>query len=108
MKRDHIRHIHVPTGLITATPGTTRGTRQGVNPGRRKNGARAMATEKNAHHGSRRLYSALEAATLLGVGRTYMFHLIATRQIESVKIGKLRKVPSDALDEYIDRLRAEQ
>ncbi len=68
----------------------------------------AMATEKNAYHGSRRLYSALEAASMLGVGRTYMFHLIATGQIESVKIGKLRKIPSDALEEYIDRLRAEQ
>jgi excisionase family DNA binding protein len=53
-----------------------------------------MATDKNAHHGSRRLYSALEAASLLGIGRTYMFHLIATGQIDSVKIGKLRKVPA--------------
>jgi len=67
-----------------------------------------MATEKNSHHDSRRLYSALEAASLLGIGRTYMFHLIATGQIESVKIGNLRKVPSDALEEYIDRLRSEQ
>jgi excisionase family DNA binding protein len=69
-----------------------------------------MATNKNAPHVElgRRLYSATEAARLLGVGRTYMFHLIATGQIESVKIGKLRKIPSDALDEYIDRLRAEQ
>ena len=49
-----------------------------------------------------------EAARLLGVGRTYMFHLSATGQVESVKIGKLRKIPSDALDEYIDRLRSEQ
>jgi excisionase family DNA binding protein len=37
-----------------------------------------------------------------------MFHLIATGQIESVKIGKLRKIPAAALDEYVDRLRSEQ
>jgi excisionase family DNA binding protein len=75
-----------------------------------EDGVQGMATKKNAHHadGSRRLYSALEAARLLGVGRTYMFHLIATGQVESVEIGKLRKIPSEALDEYIDRLRAEQ
>jgi excisionase family DNA binding protein len=69
-----------------------------------------MATEKKTTRsdGSRRLYSAVEAARLLGVGRTFMFHLIATGRIESVKIGKLRKIPAAALDEYVDRLRAEQ
>jgi excisionase family DNA binding protein len=73
-------------------------------------GANAMTAERNAPRSddSRRLHSVPEAARLLGVGRTYMFRLIATGHIESVKIGKLRKIPNDALDEYIDRLRAEQ
>jgi excisionase family DNA binding protein len=59
-----------------------------------------MATEKNTtrRDGSRRLYSAGEAARPLGVRRTFMFHLIATGQIESVKIGKLREIPAAALD----------
>lgn len=57
---------------------------------------------------SRLLYSVEEAADLLGIGRTFMFHLLATGEIDSFKIGKRRKVPRDALDGYIERLRAEQ
>jgi excisionase family DNA binding protein len=55
--------------------------------------------------GSRLLYSVPEAARLLGVGRTYMFRLIAAGEIESIKVGKLRKIPRDALGRYIDRQR---
>ena len=57
---------------------------------------------------SRPLYSVEEAADLLGIGRTFMFHLLATGEIDSFKIGKRRKVPRDALDGYIERLRSEQ
>jgi excisionase family DNA binding protein len=49
------------------------------------------------------LYSAEEAARLLGIGRTLMFHLLATGQIESIKIGRLRKIPHDALIDFIKR-----
>ena len=58
--------------------------------------------------GSRLLYSVAEAASLLGVGRTYMFRLIATGQVESIKVGKLRKIPHDALGRYIDQQRPGQ
>jgi excisionase family DNA binding protein len=54
------------------------------------------------------LYSVEDAAQLLGIGRTFMFHLVATGEICSVKIGKRRKIPRDALDDYVDRLRSEQ
>jgi excisionase family DNA binding protein len=53
-------------------------------------------------------YSVEEAAALLGIGRTFMFHLVATGEIDSFKIGKHRKIHRDALAEYIDRLRSEQ
>ena len=56
----------------------------------------------------RLLYSVDEAAELLGIGRTFMFHLVATGEIDSFKIGKRRKIPRDALDSYIQRLRSEQ
>lgn len=56
---------------------------------------------------SRLLYSVEEAANLLGIGRTFMFRLVVTGEVDSVKIGKLRRIPHDALDRYIDRLRAE-
>jgi excisionase family DNA binding protein len=56
----------------------------------------------------RLLYSVEDAADLLGIGRTFMFHLLATGEIDSFKIGKRRKIPRDALDGYIERLRLEQ
>jgi excisionase family DNA binding protein len=56
----------------------------------------------------RLLYSVEEAADLLGIGRTFMFHLVATGEIDSFKIGKRRKIPRDALDSFIERLRSEQ
>lgn len=56
----------------------------------------------------RLLYSAEEAADLLGIGRTFMFALLASGEISSLKIGKRRKVTRDALDEFILRLQSEQ
>lgn len=54
------------------------------------------------------LYSVEEAAAILGIGRTFMFHLVGTGEIESCKIGKLRKITSAAIHEYIARLTHEQ
>ena len=54
------------------------------------------------------LYSVEEAADMLGIGRTYMFHLLATGEISSLKIGRCRKIPSDALESYVRRIQAEQ
>jgi excisionase family DNA binding protein len=52
------------------------------------------------------LHSPEETAEMLGVGRSQVFELIARHEIESFKIGRLRKVPRDAIDTYIKRLRA--
>jgi excisionase family DNA binding protein len=52
------------------------------------------------------LCSPREAAELLGVGRTQMAEMIGRCEIESVKIGRLRKIPREALTVYVDRLRA--
>jgi excisionase family DNA binding protein len=56
----------------------------------------------------RLLYSVEEAAELLGIGRTFMFHLVASGEIESFKIGNRRKIHREAIDAYVNRLRAEQ
>jgi excisionase family DNA binding protein len=45
------------------------------------------------------------AAESLGIGRTLMYALIRAGAVESVRIGRLRRVPADALVEYIARLR---
>jgi len=62
--------------------------------------------EGPASAASRLLYSVEEAADLLGIGRTYMFHLLRTGEIDSLKIGKRWMVPGDALDNYIEHLRS--
>lgn len=49
-----------------------------------------------------------EAARELGIGRTRMFDLIKARSVDSVKVGRARRVPAAALTEYVEKLRAEQ
>ena len=46
-----------------------------------------------------------EAAECLGIGRTLMYALITTGEVESVHIGRLRRVPADALERYVSTLR---
>ncbi len=48
------------------------------------------------------------AAERLEVGRTKVFELMATGQLESVKIGRARRIPADALRVYVQRLRARE
>jgi excisionase family DNA binding protein len=47
-----------------------------------------------------------EAADSLGIGRSFMYALVQAGEIESVRIGRLHRIPVAALDGYIDRLRA--
>ncbi|QMU74606.1 helix-turn-helix domain-containing protein [Streptacidiphilus sp. PB12-B1b] len=42
-----------------------------------------------------------EAARRLGVGRTTMYALVASGEIPSVTIGRLRRVPAEALKAYM-------
>jgi excisionase family DNA binding protein len=49
-----------------------------------------------------------EAAECLGIGRTLMYSLVTAGEVESVRIGRLRRVPIDALDRYVAGLRANQ
>jgi excisionase family DNA binding protein len=46
-----------------------------------------------------------EAALRLGIGRTSMYRLVMTGEVESVQIGGLRRIPAPCIEEYIDRLR---
>ncbi|WP_225793619.1 excisionase family DNA-binding protein [Streptomyces aculeolatus] len=47
-----------------------------------------------------------EAARRLGIGRTVCYRLISAGELESVTVGRLRRVPADAIPEYVARLRA--
>ena len=46
-----------------------------------------------------------QAAQRLGIGRTLMYALVTSGEIESVTIGRLRRIPAECLTEYVDRLR---
>jgi len=52
------------------------------------------------------LLSVVEAAQRLGVGRTLMYQLLGSGQIESVHVGRLHKVPADALTAFVERRRS--
>lgn len=46
-----------------------------------------------------------QAAHRLGIGRTLMYALVTSGEIESVTIGRLRRIPSECITEYVTRLR---
>ncbi len=53
------------------------------------------------------LYKPEAAAAQLGIGRSKMFQLMAEGLIETVQIGRSRRVPAAALENYVARLREE-
>lgn len=54
----------------------------------------------------RLLLTVEEAADRLGVGRSTMYGLLRDGEVESVQIGRLRRVPADALPDFLARLRS--
>jgi excisionase family DNA binding protein len=47
-----------------------------------------------------------EAAHRLGLGRTLVYRLISSGELESVTVGRLRRVPAECLAEYVAALRS--
>ena len=47
----------------------------------------------------------VEAARRLRLGRTLVYQLISSGELESVKVGRLRRVPAECLPEYVATLR---
>ena len=54
----------------------------------------------------RRLLKIEEVAERLSLGRTKTYDLVISGELPSVRIGRSRRVPVDALEEFIQRLRA--
>jgi excisionase family DNA binding protein len=46
-----------------------------------------------------------EAAQRLRLGRTLVYRLISSGELESVTVGRLRRVPAECLAEYVAALR---
>ncbi|MGI8309430.1 helix-turn-helix domain-containing protein [Saccharopolyspora hattusasensis] len=49
-----------------------------------------------------------QAAERLGLGRTTVYQLIANGDLGSVRIGRLRRIPADAIDAYVKHLMQQQ
>ncbi|MFF0431856.1 excisionase family DNA-binding protein [Streptomyces sp. NPDC004327] len=47
-----------------------------------------------------------EAARRLRIGRTLCFRLVGSGELESVVVGRLRRVPPAAVHDYVTRFRA--
>lgn len=56
------------------------------------------------HH----LYSVPEAAVQLSVGRSMVYELLKSGELERVKIGRRSLVLASSIESYINRLRSEQ
>ncbi|MEU9576226.1 excisionase family DNA-binding protein [Streptomyces chilikensis] len=57
---------------------------------------------------SQLLYTVDQAAAQLGIGRTTFYELVGEGAIRTVQIRSARRVPADALAEYVTRLDREQ
>lgn len=56
----------------------------------------------------RELITVAEAALRLGLGRSFTYKLVMEGQIRSIKLGRARRVPVTALEEFVAaRLREE-
>ncbi|GAA3804066.1 helix-turn-helix domain-containing protein [Cellulomonas soli] len=51
---------------------------------------------------------ATSAAQRLSIGRSLLYELMASGAIESVHIGRLRRIPVDCLSDFVDRRRREE
>ncbi|RVX45448.1 excisionase family DNA binding protein [Nonomuraea polychroma] len=50
------------------------------------------------------LVTAAEASEMLGLGRTKVYELIAAGELRSVKIGRSRRVPVQALTAFVSAM----
>lgn len=54
------------------------------------------------------LMTAEETAEALGLGRTVIYDLMRSGELESLKIGRSRRIPTAAIEDYVARLREQQ
>jgi excisionase family DNA binding protein len=47
-----------------------------------------------------------QAADALGIGRSKLYELLASGELESIHIGTARRIPTQALEHFVERRRA--
>jgi excisionase family DNA binding protein len=65
-------------------------------------------TEDAMTQGSKLLYTVPEAADEMAIGRSKLYELIEAGMLETVRIGRARRIPAEALRNYVEGLRSEQ
>jgi excisionase family DNA binding protein len=60
------------------------------------------------HVSERLAYRPNEVGPLLGLGRTAVFDEIKSGRLGSIRVGRARLIPADAIRDWIARKRAEQ
>jgi len=53
------------------------------------------------------LLTTQEAADIIGICRTRVYDLLRAGELESIRIGRSRRIPTAALEDFIARLRAQ-
>lgn len=78
-------------------------------PGAREAGDGASELSSSPSRGGDRLIRLLhtpeQAATILSIGRSKLYELLGSRELESVRIGGSRRIPSVALYEFVEQQR---
>jgi excisionase family DNA binding protein len=75
---------------------------------RREPGDRHVAGFSEALADGKLLLPVEDAARRLGIGGTIMYRLVSSGAVESVTLGRLRRIPSECLDEFVSALRRTQ
>ena len=65
---------------------------------------RSFASDNSTGGVPRLLLSPLQAAEVLGISRSTLYGLLRSGAISSVRIGTLRRIPRQALDEFVSAL----
>jgi len=68
-------------------------------------GHQGNVLELTFHADDRILLTVPDAARRLGISRSLLYQLLADGEVESIHVGRLRRVPVDALVAYVARLR---
>ncbi|GAA1935072.1 hypothetical protein GCM10009716_47650 [Streptomyces sodiiphilus] len=64
---------------------------------------RALIAARGGNQGDTTLVAltVAEAARRIGIGRTTLYKYVSTGEIPSVKVGRLRRVPAEAVNEFL-------
>ncbi|MET9974453.1 helix-turn-helix domain-containing protein [Streptomyces microflavus] len=66
---------------------------------------RALVSQRDTSHGDSTLVglTVAEAARRIGIGRTKLYEYVTSGEMPSVKIGRLRRIPAEAVNDFLAR-----